>query len=383
MMRVSRRRAVDDEEESIKSWDGMADADNSFEFLSYDECSACDSATPGFEALEHICNKFEHGIVTHRKHHMRRKGKGLVFSGSDAVSFLVDNGYAPKQSRGQALVIGRKLAYEFALFHHETHDFDLEDEQNLFYVFTPPGQRVINPVAEPHEFSKSLHAIADAFEEGVVAGSNMYKNRTFKNTFVGSDAVTFLVSSQMARTRQDAVRIGQLLMEKYGMFQHVARKHRFKDRSLLYRFIPQKLHVSKAAVPIEEMAQHFIEVVRPGYVFSGRSAVDTMIDAGLVVSRSEAVLLGEKFASDLKLFHCVQHKERAFFDRPDMYYEYCQGYECLKGKVSDEIELVMGIQNSYEYMNQSTIAEQTTKNAPHDIHSTDFHAYEEGLLEDL
>ena len=93
------------------------------------------------------------------------------------------------------------LSYEFALFTHVTKDYDLEDESHL-YKFIPRDQREIFPSGQAG-CQYSMKYIAEAFEEGIEVS---------KNTFVGRDAVTFLVTSNMAKTRQDAVRIGQILL---------------------------------------------------------------------------------------------------------------------------------------------------------------------------
>lgn len=254
---------VDVDGEESMSWDGTADADNSFEFLrDDDECyMACDDKLPKFDNLE-ISNAFEKGVKRkHRKkYHFRHKHKGHTFAGSNAVDFLIEEGYA--SDRNHALNMGRQLAYDFGLFRHTTNDFDLEDKKNLFYVFTPPNQRVMGPA---EYLPYSLNKIADAFEEGVVVGPNVYNSRKFKASFVGSNAVTFLVSSQMAKTRQDAVRIGQLLIKRFGMFEHVARQHKFKDKHKLYRFVPKKQRIQycnnnhQDSIPIEETAQLFRE----------------------------------------------------------------------------------------------------------------------------
>jgi len=309
-------------------WDETADAESRSGFLREDEYSACDNKVPKLDELSNLCNAFEKGVKRkHRKYHLRSRCRSL-FSGSHAVDFLVDNGYAT--NREHAVMIGRTMAYEFAMFNHTTNDFDLEDKGNLLYEFTPLDQRVtVTTAEESRRFSCSLSAIADAFEEGVPIGNNVCKK-----SFKGSDAVSFLVSSGMAKTRQDAVRIGQLLEEKYGIFHSVANEHKFKDKHLLYQLVPRKHRIKDCridygdSIPIEEAAYLFREVVKPGNAFSGSSAVDAIVDAGVVASRSEAVLLGQKLSSDLQLFHhCAHDRERAFFDRPDVYYEYCRGYD--------------------------------------------------------
>lgn len=278
---------------------------------------------PDVHEMARIRDEFEAGVrVTRRKQYLRGKSVQYVFTGHDAVNFLLDNGYG--NTRDNALTLGRMLAYEFALFTHVTNDYDLEDENHL-YKFIPRDQREIFPCGQggcPY----SMRYIAEAFEEGIEVN---------KRSFLGRDAVTFLVTSNMAKTRQDAVRIGQILMTEFGLFQHVTKKHTFKDKRYTYKFIPQKHRtqsnniVCQESISGEELSKRFKEAVKPesyqlqNYTFSGKSAIDALITAGLVTSRSEAIDLGQRLVIHDEI-KCIQGGEKAFFDRPNVYYCYCE-----------------------------------------------------------
>jgi hypothetical protein len=280
---------------------------------------------PDMHEMERIRDKFESGVrVSSRKNYLRGKATEYVFTGHDAVNFLLDSGYA--NTRANALTLGRTLSYEFALFTHVTNDYDLEDETHL-YKFVPRDQREIFPSGH-RGCPYSMRYIAEAFEEGIEVN---------KNSFVGRDAVTFLVTSQMAKSRQDAVRIGQMLMEKFGLFEHVGKKHSFKDKRYIYKFVAQKnrIHVNtigcREPVSIKELSLQFKEVVKPSnesfqlqhYAFSGESAIDAMITANLAASRSEAINLGERLVIHGEI-KCIEGGEKPFFDRPNVYYCYCE-----------------------------------------------------------
>ena len=261
-----------------------------------------------------------------RKRYLRGKAAEYVFTGHDAVSFLLDKAYA--NTRENALTLGRMLSYEFALFTHVTNDYDLEDKNHL-YKFIPRDQRKIFPCGRGG-CPLTLKYIAEAFEEGIEVN---------KNAFVGRDAVTFLVTSNMAKTRQDAVRIGQILLQQFGLFQYVGKsKHNtFNDKRCTYKFIPQKHRsqvnniVRQESISIEELSNQFKEAVKPSngsfqlqnYTFSGESATDAVITAGLVTSRSEAINLGQRLVSHGEI-KCIQGGGKAFFDRPNVYYCYCE-----------------------------------------------------------
>lgn len=292
------------------------------------EAAAGDHATsiflfPDVHEMERIRDEFESGVrVSRRKHYLRGKATEYVFTGHDAVNFLLNNGYA--NTRANALTLGRSLAYEFALFTHVTNDYDLEDTNHL-YKFIPRDQRQIFPSGQ-----LTLRYIAEAFEEGIEVN---------KNLFVGRDAVTFLVTSNMARSRQDAVRIGQILLQQFDLFQHVGKNNHntFKDKQCTYKFIPQKHRtqvnniVRRGSISVEELSNQFKEAVKPSngsfqlqnYTFSGKSAIDAVINAGLVTSRSEGINLGHRLVSHGEI-KCIQGGEKAFFDRPNVYYCYSE-----------------------------------------------------------
>lgn len=88
-----------------------------------------------------------------------------------------------------------------------------------------------------NDLVESLESIGESLQAGVELKDRKYRLKTFKQCFVGSEAVDFLVSSGSAQTRQDAVRIGQALAAECHLFEHVTRDHEFKDEHLFYRFV--------------------------------------------------------------------------------------------------------------------------------------------------
>lgn len=85
----------------------------------------------------------------------------------------------------------------------------------------------------------TLDDLAEAFRKGVELKDRKYRLTTYKQCFVGTEAVDFLVSSGAAETREDAVQLGTALSEEYHLFEHVARDHGFKDEPLFYRFVDE------------------------------------------------------------------------------------------------------------------------------------------------
>jgi len=88
----------------------------------------------------------------------------------------------------------------------------------------------------PEDFLKDLDAIGEDFKQNVQIEDRKYHLKTYKECFVGKEAVDYLVNSGAAATRQDAVELGRALQSTY-LFEHVTRDHQFADEYLFYRFL--------------------------------------------------------------------------------------------------------------------------------------------------
>ena len=69
---------------------------------------------------------------------------------------------------------------------------------------------------------------------GVSIRDRRFGLHVYPHCFVGTEAVNWLMQTQLA-SREEAVRLGQTLMEK-GLLHHVTDEHFFKDDYLFYRF---------------------------------------------------------------------------------------------------------------------------------------------------
>jgi len=115
---------------------------------------------------------------------IKLKKKG-TFAASRAVTFMVMTGLA--DSRRDAEVLGRRLERELNLFQEVTGKHDFSDS-NHFFRFSDKHERHTCPLRS----SKSLNEIAAALEKGVKVKDYIHNLKTYKQTFVGSKAVTFL-----------------------------------------------------------------------------------------------------------------------------------------------------------------------------------------------
>ncbi len=75
-----------------------------------------------------------------------------------------------------------------------------------------------------------------------------FPSKTYPKCFVGSEAVAQLVEEGIACDAEDAVRIGNMLLDA-GVFHHVLDEHAFKDEKLFYRFISDEDHGTVARKP--------------------------------------------------------------------------------------------------------------------------------------
>ena len=91
-------------------------------------------------------------------------------------------------------------------------------------------------LCDPSDKSK-LEAIARALESSVPVRNNRYRFKIYKNTFVGSECVDFLVRSNYASTRAEAVELGRRIANELNLFEHVKQEHELKDEFLFYRFV--------------------------------------------------------------------------------------------------------------------------------------------------
>lgn len=81
-----------------------------------------------------------------------------------------------------------------------------------------------------------VEQLGNLLRKNVVITDRKYRFTTHKQCFVGSEAVDYLMASKHAASRQDAVTLGQALVED-GIIEHVHRDHGFKDEELFYHFV--------------------------------------------------------------------------------------------------------------------------------------------------
>ncbi len=89
---------------------------------------------------------------------------------------------------------------------------------------------------ELEELSKSFQAIVDLRDR-----QYGFPAKTYEHCFVGREAVTRMIEKGMATDKDDAVRLGNVMLQA-GIFHHVQRAHAFKNEYLFYRFASDEDH---------------------------------------------------------------------------------------------------------------------------------------------
>ena len=188
---------------------------------------------------------------------------------------------------------------------------------------------------------------------GVQIKDRRYRLRTYRRCFIGSEAVDFLVQASFALSRDDAVDLCQRIMRELQIIEHVTQDHTFKDEYLFYRFSAEPegdddltcssfdgSHQSQSVglddvdmMGMEKMKEVLMYMKNNVKVkdrlfrlkmykncFIACEAVDYLVQAGLVDSRSAAVALGKRLQNELKCLHHVE--EEKSFDDDYLFFRY-------------------------------------------------------------
>ncbi|CAB9497546.1 Rac exchanger 2 protein [Seminavis robusta] len=212
--------------------------------------------------MEEIAVAFERGMkVKDRVYYLKTYHN--AFTGPQAIKFLVKKGFA--ETRQDAMLLGRLLAEEYFVFEHVGNsDIELIDCPTTMYQLVGPEDRKARievrqqrqgevenlddtasdlqllPDDKQEETQSDvdpeLQKIGALFRQGVKIKHHHYHGKVYQNTFVGSQAVDFLVNSSISDSRREAVQLGRRLMHELKQFDHVTRSHDFTDDYKFYRF---------------------------------------------------------------------------------------------------------------------------------------------------
>jgi len=81
-----------------------------------------------------------------------------------------------------------------------------------------------------------IDTVIVAFKKGVEVKDRRYRLQVYKNCFVASEAVDFLVNSGLSPSRDIAVELCKYLQVNKELFRHVTGDHEFKDKHIFFEF---------------------------------------------------------------------------------------------------------------------------------------------------
>jgi hypothetical protein len=195
-------------------------------------------------------------------------------------------------------------------------------------------------------------------ERGLKIKRRRYRVRTYPNCFVGREAVDWMVKNLNLRTRQEAVAIGEILMQR-GIIRHVLDTEPFADRYYFYAFadaIQHRQSVSTSSIENTEI-QTLIKLMRDPIVglniqdrkwrfrkypkcFVGSEAVSWMMDTLRLYSREEAVRIGQLLIQRGVLHHVTNDQD---FEDKYLFYRFYfdeDKYEAISSSAREKANIL-------------------------------------------
>eukprot|EP00180_Rhodochaete_pulchella_P002321 Plantae.Rhodophyta-Rhodochaete_pulchella.ctg3514.p1 GENE.Plantae.Rhodophyta-Rhodochaete_pulchella.ctg3514~~Plantae.Rhodophyta-Rhodochaete_pulchella.ctg3514.p1 ORF type:complete len:452 (-),score=51.63 Plantae.Rhodophyta-Rhodochaete_pulchella.ctg3514:118-1473(-) len=190
-----------------------------------------------------LMNKFCAAIeIKDRCFHLRKYR--MCFVGQEAVAWLTTSGVA--KSVADAVRLGNKMM-SAGVFYHVTHSRPFENRKS-FYRLTGDDRKsgtsegsggcsLSRTLSDEHELRDSMDMmrLIEEFRHGAEIRDRKFHTKQYRNCFVGCDAVQWLVDAGYARNVDEAVSVGNQMMEQ-GVFSHVSHDHSFENKFLFYRF---------------------------------------------------------------------------------------------------------------------------------------------------
>eukprot|EP01084_Bolivina_argentea_P200682 343140_1 len=168
------------------------------------------------------------------------------FVGNKCVDWLIENHIT--LTRNEAVQIGQQLVRtEFISHVDRKHDFI---DGKYYYRFINPIQKFKNVVIKygsviQHRKTFStviverlqfVNELKTKCKKGFDIKDRKYRFKMYSQCFIGEDAVTWMIKNKIAQSRNEAVEMGQLLMNN-NIIQHVTQSHQFRDDKKFYEFV--------------------------------------------------------------------------------------------------------------------------------------------------
>jgi hypothetical protein len=187
---------------------------------------------------------------------------------------LISAGHA--KTREEAVLLGRRLEQVDGLFQHVCEDHPFNDGY-FFYQFKKKNREkgsftsTLSSTSEGSGNDSVSEAISLECQKVATAAANAivktlwtvpvedrrYRMKSYPQCFVGSDAVSLLVSSGHAASREEAVLIGRVLCHRYNLFHHVEQEHLLEDKYLFFRFSAKAQKKLKYSISPDTVAESY------------------------------------------------------------------------------------------------------------------------------
>ena len=82
-----------------------------------------------------------------------------------------------------------------------------------------------------------LSVLARKFKKITDVRDRKFNMITYRDVFIGSDAVDAMIYENLASTREEAVKLGRLFADELRLFDHVLGEKKFEDKYLFYRYV--------------------------------------------------------------------------------------------------------------------------------------------------
>lgn len=152
------------------------------------------------------------------------------FIGSEAVDVMMKNWNV--KDRKECVKIGEKFI-EYRWVYHVALDHNFKDAY-LFYSVTT-REPSLKDIQKKDIKGLSTSELFLQFKERVIVKDRTYRFKIYPDCFIGSEAVSVMMSLWDLENRSKAVEIGKGFLAQ-GFFHHVNFDHNFKDENLFYRF---------------------------------------------------------------------------------------------------------------------------------------------------
>lgn len=156
------------------------------------------------------------------------------FVASEAIDYMVNEGLA--KSREHAVSLGVALQTKRKFWNHVVDDHIFSDTYLFFRLTRDDEQKELVSSAVNNMFDQStLDVLAIKLLEGLEIKERTFRFRKYKKCFVASEAVDYMVTKGLAKSRGEAVLMGVALQKELKFWHHVVDNHRFADEYLFFR----------------------------------------------------------------------------------------------------------------------------------------------------